>query len=205
MARIDFWYEFASNYSYLSAMRIEALADEAGVEITWKPFLLGPIFAAQGLTDSPFNIFKRKGDHMFRDMERQGVAMGIPFKLPDPFPQNSLMTARVALVALKQGWGVPFTKAVYLAQFRDGRSTADPDVLGAIVAELDHDPETVFAAATTPDNKAELKARTEQALELGIFGAPTFITQDGELFWGDDRLEQALHWARNGSLTGWRG
>lgn len=199
---LDFWYEFASNYSYLSAMRIGDLAEKAGVGVRWRPFLLGPVFAAQGMNDSPFNIYPIKGRHMIRDMERQSAAVGRSFKLPDPFPQHSLMAARVALVAIDQGWGPDYTRAVYTAEFVDGRAISDKAVLAEIVTDLGHDPETVFAAAEDPDNKARLKTQTGEALEIGLFGAPSFVTRDGELFWGDDRLEQALHWARHGTLSG---
>ena len=96
---LEFWYEFASTYSYLAAMRIEPLAEAAGVDIRWRPFLLGPIFAAQGWTSSPFNLFPAKGRYMWRDMERQAAALGLPFRKPDPFPQNALLAARVASTA----------------------------------------------------------------------------------------------------------
>ena len=202
MPSIDFWYEFASNYSYLSAVRIEDLANRTGVTVRWRPFLLGPVFAAQGLSTSPFNIYPVKGRHMIRDMERQCAAMGRPFRLPDPFPQNGLTAARIALVAIDEGWGPAFTNAVYTAEFVDGRAISDKTVLVDIVTGLGRDPDAVFAAAETPDNKARLKVQTEEALRIGLFGAPTFVTGDGELFWGNDRLEQALHWARHGSLSG---
>ncbi|WP_436643821.1 2-hydroxychromene-2-carboxylate isomerase [Microbaculum sp. FT89] len=202
MPSIDFWYEFASNYSYLSAVRIEDLANRTGVTVRWRPFLLGPVFAAQGLSTSPFNIYPVKGRHMIRDMERQCAAMGRPFRLPDPFPQNGLTAARIALVAIDEGWGPAFTNAVYTVEFVDGRAISDKTVLVDIVTGLGRDPDAVFAAAETPDNKARLKVQTEEALRIGLFGAPTFVTGDGELFWGNDRLEQALHWARHGSLSG---
>jgi 2-hydroxychromene-2-carboxylate isomerase len=199
---IDFWYEFASTYSYLTAMRIAPLADEAGVSVRWKPFLLGPVFAAQGLETSPFNVFPVKGRHMIRDMERQCAALGQPFRLPDPFPQNGLTAARVALVGIDEGWGADFTRAVYVAEFVDGRTISDKAVLADILASLGQDPDRTIASAETPENKARLKAQTEEALALGLFGAPSFLTADGELFWGNDRLEQALHWARHGTLEG---
>ena len=104
---LEFWYEFASTYSYLTAMRIEPLAEAAGVDIRWRPFLLGPIFAAQGWTSSPFNLFPAKGRYMWRDMERQAAALGVPFRKPDPFPQNALLAARVALYGADHPWGRP--------------------------------------------------------------------------------------------------
>ena len=97
MASAEFWYEFASTYSYPAALRVAALADERGVSLIWRPFLLGPIFIAQGWRDSPFNIYPAKGRYMWRDLERTCGAMGVPLKRPEPFPQPSLLAARVAL------------------------------------------------------------------------------------------------------------
>lgn len=202
MPTIDFWYEFASTYSYLAAMRIEAAAAEAEVGVHWRPFMLGPIFAAQGFETSPFNLFPMKGRNMIRDMERQCAALGRPFTMPDPFPQNGLTAARIALVGIDRGWGAAFTRAVYLAEFAEGRTISDRAVLSGILAGLGQDADAVLAAAETPDNKARLKAQTDRAVSIGVFGAPTFVTQDGEMFWGNDRLEQALHWARHGTLDG---
>ena len=87
MASAEFWYEFASTYSYPAALRVSSLAEERGVSIAWRPFLLGPIFAAQGWRDSPFNIYPAKGRYMWRDLERTCDAMGVPLKRPEPFPQ----------------------------------------------------------------------------------------------------------------------
>lgn len=202
MPTLDFWYEFASNYAYLAAMRIEEAAQRAGVAVNWRPFMLGPIFAAQGLNTSPFNLFPLKGRHMIRDMERQCAAIGRAFVKPDPFPQNGLAAARIALIGHDAGWGPEFTRRVYLAEFADGHSISDREVLAGILEQLDLDADAVLVASETPDNKARLKSETDTAIALGIFGAPTFITGDGELFWGNDRLDQALYWARNGTLEG---
>ena len=189
--RVEFWYEFASTYSYLTAMRIEPLAAEAGVEIVWKPLLLGPIFRAQGWDTSPFNIYPAKGKYMVRDIERLAAARGLPFKLPTPFPQNSLHAARLAIIGHAEGWGVAFTRAVYEAEFAQGADIGNKRVLVAILARLGFDAEALLARSATDDNKQRLRQRTEEAQELGIFGAPSFLVR-GDLFWGDDRLEQAL-------------
>jgi 2-hydroxychromene-2-carboxylate isomerase len=189
--RIEFWYELASTYSYLSAMRIEALASAAGVEVVWKPLLLGPIFHAQGWGTSPFNIYPAKGRYMVRDMERLAAARGLPFRLPSPFPQNSLHAARLTLIGHPQGWGVAFTRAVYAAEFAEGADIGDKRVLGAILERLGLDAPALLAVSAAPETKERLRQQTEEAQELGIFGAPTFLA-GGDLYWGDDRLEQAL-------------
>jgi 2-hydroxychromene-2-carboxylate isomerase len=194
MPRLDFWYDLASTYSYVAAMRIEALGAEADVEIRWRPFLLGPIFKAQGWLDSPFNLFPTKGRYMLRDLERTCGAANLPFRLPNPFPQRSITAVRIALIALDEGWGVDFTKRAFAAEFGEGRDIGDRSVLTSLIAELGQDPDRVLALAESPDNKVRLRRETETAQTLGVFGAPSFITEDGELFWGNDRLKDALEW-----------
>ena len=191
MRRIEFWFEFASTYSYLSAMRIEALAAKAGAELVWRPFLLGPIFAALGWTTSPFNLYEAKGRYMWRDMARQAEARGLPLRRPDPFPQNSSTAARLALVGLEEAWGVPFISAVYLAEFGEGLDISDQAVLTRLVADSGGDPEAALLRTRSDEIKTRLRAATEEAATRGIFGAPSFLVGD-ELFWGDDRLEDAI-------------
>jgi len=191
---IGFWYEFASTYSYLAAMRIEDVAAAAGMTVIWKPFLLGPVFAQQGWKDSPFNLYPVKGRYMWRDLERLCEAAGLPFKKPSQFPRNGLLAARVALVAADEGWCPAFTRAVYRANFAEDADIASWEVLAPIVASLDKDPQAVYELALSSKNKDRLKAQTEEAVRLGIFGAPSFLVR-GELFWGNDRLEQAIAWS----------
>lgn len=193
---IDFWFEFASTYSYLTSQRIGALADELGVEVRWRPFLLGPIFAAQGWTNTPFNLYPAKGRNMWRDMERLTADMGLSLKRPDPFPQNALHAARIAIAGRDSGWLPAFAQAVFRAEFGEGKNIADEAVLTAALRAAGADPGPALAAARSEDVKNKLKAETEYAKSIGIYGAPSFITSDGELFWGNDRLEQALNWAK---------
>jgi 2-hydroxychromene-2-carboxylate isomerase len=193
---IDFFYEFASTYSYVAAMRIAPLATQAGIAVRWHPFLLGPIFKAQGWDTSPFNLYPAKGRYMVRDCERLCADLALRFHLPQPFPQNSLVASRVALVALEEGWGEDFSRAVYLAQFAEGRQIAEPQVMAEIIAGLGRDATAALARARADDIKAKLRATTDEAQRLGIFGAPSFIAA-GELYWGNDRLESALAAARH--------
>jgi 2-hydroxychromene-2-carboxylate isomerase len=195
MLEIDFWYEFASTYSYLAAMRAESLAQSAGARLRWRPFLLGPIFVAQGWTTSPFNIFPVKGRYMWRDMERICAARGLALHRPEPFPQNTLLAARLALAVPDEN-RADFSRSVYLAEFADGHDISDAQLLAGLICELGLPAEDLLARAKSDDIKAKLRAETEIARAAGIFGAPTFVTGDGELFWGDDRFEQALDWAR---------
>lgn len=196
MPKLEFWYDFASTYSYLSAMRIEVVAGTAGVEIAYRPFLLGPIFKAQGLTTSPFVLNPAKGRYMARDIARIATARGLAFHVPEPFPAHSLAAARIGLVAEEDGWIGAFTQAVFAAEFGERADISAHETLERIVAGLGEDPAQIMARANSDEIKSALRRRTEAAAEKGIFGAPTFIAEDGELFWGDDRLDAALAWAK---------
>jgi 2-hydroxychromene-2-carboxylate isomerase len=194
MAGAEFWYEFASTYSYPAALRVGALAEERGVSLAWRPFLLGPIFTAQGWRDSPFNIYPAKGRYMWRDVARTCEAMGVPFKRPDPFPQASLLAARVAL-ALQGDQRASFSRQVYAVEFGQGASIADRATLASLLAACGVDPAAALERAESDANKAALKAECARAAEIGIVGAPSIVASDGEVFWGNDRLEQGLDWA----------
>jgi 2-hydroxychromene-2-carboxylate isomerase len=137
---------------------------------------------------------------MWRDLARICAGLGLPFRRPTVFPQNSLLAARVALLAFQQGWGEAFCRATYTAEFGEGRDIDEPATIAGVLEAIGRDPEAVMREAQADPVKAALRAQTERAQALGVFGAPSFVTADGELFWGNDRLEAALDWAR--SLAG---
>jgi len=193
--QLDFWYEFASTYSYLAALRIEAQAKERNMDIAWRPFLLGPIFKAQGWATSPFNLYPAKGAYMWRDLERLCDVQGLKFRKPDPFPQSSLTAARIALTDEVAPQRAEFSRRVYLAEFAEGARIDDDAVLEAVVDSIGLDGEAVLEAARSDAVKLRLRQATEEAIRLNLFGAPSFVTPDGEVFWGNDRLEMALSWA----------
>lgn len=196
-AKVEFWFDFASTYSYLTAMRIGDLAAQEGVGVTWKPFLLGPVFMQQGWRDSPFNIYPAKGAYMWRDMARIAGERKLAFVKPGIFPQKSLLAARTGLVGEGADWLAPFCIGVFRAAFEDDQDISNPEILTALLEGLGVDATAVLDLANAPENKTRLRQRGERAQELGIFGAPSLIA-DGELFWGDDRLEQAIRWAQRG-------
>src|SRR5687768_6026539 len=148
MAQLEFWYEFGSTYSYTAAMRIERLAQTAGVAVRWRPFLLGPIFKAHGWNDSPFNLFAAKGRYMWRDLARICEAEGLPLKLPPVnFPQNPVKAARLALLGEREGWVAPFSRAVFTANFADQQDIGDEAVLRRILDALGVDADAALQAA----------------------------------------------------------
>ena len=190
---LEFWFEFASTYSHIAAQRIEAAARNAGVPVVWRPFLLGPIFQQQGWNDSPFNIYPAMGVYMWKDMERTCAKLGVPFRRPSKFPRPSLLATRIAL-ALEPSPALvaEFVRRVYLANFHDDADTTSNDVIRGILQSMAlPDSDAVLERATATETKDRLRARSEEAVARGIFGAPTFLI-GSELYWGNDRLEDAL-------------
>lgn len=191
---LEFWFEFASTYSYPAAMRIERAAAARDVAIVWRPFLLGPIFAAQGWTDSPFNLLPAKGRYMWRDLERRCASYGLPFRRPSRFPRSGVLAARVALAHEDEPWLPDYVRPVYRANFALDRDIADRSEIARLLEELGIAPAPVIARAEAAENKDRLRTRTKFAHKRGIFGAPTLLFGE-EMFWGDDRIEDALDWA----------
>ncbi|MEY4784646.1 MAG: hypothetical protein RIR41_2581, partial [Pseudomonadota bacterium] len=159
-----------------------------------------PLFhAQQGMKDSPFNVVPVKGSYMWRDVERTCEKYGLPFKRPGRFPQNGLMAARITL-SLPQEARPNFVKAVFQANFAHDRDISDPQILHAAARRAGLDPLETLAAMTSEPVKEQLREETAVAAGHGIFGAPSFVTEDSELFWGNDRIEDALDWAVRGTL-----
>lgn len=192
---IEFWYEFASPYSYIAAERINALAAAAGdIEILWRPFIIGPILRLRPGNPSPTqDAPPAQKQYRQRDVERLCAAEGINLNWPSTYPRNGLLAARVAL-SLDPPWRQRFSRAAYRANFVEDREISDEAVIAAVLAELGGDATGIVERAQSPENKAALGAAVEAAIAKGIFGAPSFIV-GGELFWGNDRLEQAIEWA----------
>jgi 2-hydroxychromene-2-carboxylate isomerase len=198
---LEFWYDFASTYSYPAASRIEALAAAAGVAVTWRPFLLGPLFRRQGWSDSPFNLYPARGRYMWRDLERLCARHGLSFRRPSGFPRNSLLAARIACLEETQAVLPALTRALFRANFAEDRDIGQPEVVGQVLDELRSEvpslPDTtrLLARGVEQENKERLRTRIESAWEQGLFGAPSFVVE-GELFWGQDRMAEAIAWAR---------
>lgn len=188
---IDFWFEFGSTYSYLSVMRIDELAAARGVAVRWQPFLLGPIFKSLGWNSSPFVIQKQKGEYMWRDVERQAVSYGLPWRKPSVFPRLTLLPMRIASLNADEPWVSAFCRAVMHAGFACDADISSEPVVRELLERLGLPAGPLIAAAQSDAGKARLRERTDEAVALGVFGAPTFMVR-GEMFWGDDRLERAL-------------
>src|SRR6185295_16335434 len=137
MAPLEFWFEFASTYSYPAANAVEAAAKSRGVEVKWRSFLLAPIFGAQGWNDSPFNIYPAKGTYMWRDLARLCAAQRLPLKRPSQFPRNGLLAARIACWFADEPWLPSFVRKVYSANFAEDQDISSPFVIGEILKSLE--------------------------------------------------------------------
>jgi 2-hydroxychromene-2-carboxylate isomerase len=192
---LDFWFDFGSNYSYLSAMRIEQAAAAHGVALRWQPFLLGPVFRALGWETSPFVLQKEKGDYVWKDMVRQCRKYGLPWQRPSSFPRAAVLPLRIALAGAGQPWIGEFCRRTMRLNFAEDRDIDAPETMAALLAEMDLPAHRVIDEALSDANKLRLRRQTETAMEKGIFGAPTFFVGD-EMFWGNDRLDDALAFCR---------
>jgi 2-hydroxychromene-2-carboxylate isomerase len=192
---LDFWFDFASTYSFLTAKRIGPLAAAAGVVVRWRPFLLGPVFAGQGWSTSPFHVYPAKGRYMVRDIQRIAAERSHAFVLPDRWPANSVKAARLAIAAAEVNRAADVGLAIFEAGFERGEAINDDAVLQQLLSKLGLESARLLERSNEQQVKDALRAATAEASKISIFGAPALIAPDGELFWGDDRLEQALRWA----------
>jgi 2-hydroxychromene-2-carboxylate isomerase len=191
---IEIWFDFGSNYSYLSVMRIEDASRRLGVHIAWKPFLLGPIFEALGMENSPFVLQKEKGAYVRRDMVRQCRKYGLRWKQPTTFPRLGVLPSRVALLGANQPWIGAFCRRVMELNFALDQDINQPEKLTPVLTELALPAADILDQSRQETTKLRLRGQTEQARTRGIFGAPTFFVGT-EMFWGNDRLDDALLFA----------
>jgi 2-hydroxychromene-2-carboxylate isomerase len=192
MKQIDFFYFFGSCYAYLSVMRIGPLAREAGVEVRWRPFNVRTVMAENNIA---LRTQVAKVDYMWRDLERRAATHGVPFVRSPIWPTDpDLLANRVGMVAAHEGWCEAYTIASFRAWFLDGMALGDAAHLAHVLPSLGKNVDDVIRAADEVDAHERLKAETDIARGFGIFGSPAFVV-NGETFWGDDRLDEALAWA----------
>ena len=196
-ATIDFYFDFSSSYSYLALPGIAKLADDHGLNFAWKPIVLGAIFQAHShappVPDTP------KGRYVWHDVERSAKAAGLPYRWPQPFPFNGITASRIFwhLEDSDADKAVEWAKAVFHKSYGEGRDCSNPEVLADVATSLGHNAQTLLATATDDAVKARLKDITGEAMERGVFGAPTFFAGD-EMFWGGDRIGQLEDFIRGG-------
>ncbi len=195
MSEISFFYFPGSAYTYLTVNRIEARAREAGVTVRWRPYNLRLFLRESGTV--PFPSGSSKERYMWRDLERRARRLNVPYTSPPPYPVDpDLKALRVAKLAALEGWAPEFMKAHYRAWFLDGKPPGVGTNTEYVLVGLGHDPQSVLARAEADEVTKRIDSEVAEARRLGLFGSPHFIVGD-EVFWGDDRLEEALAWAKN--------
>ena len=160
MPRMQMWFDFASPYSYLAIERIEDLAREAGVRVELRPFLLGPIFQAQGWNDTPFRLFPGKGAYMMRDIARLADKYGVIYRRPRLFPRMSVLPARIALMGQDESWGRDFCLAVFRANFQHDLDIQAEDVVHDLLRDLALDADALIGRAKTEAVRNRCAARS---------------------------------------------
>ncbi len=191
---VDFWFSIGSTYSYLTVMRLDRVEQQTGIVFSWQPFNVREIMIE--MNNVPFRTKPVKLAYMWRDIERRAQRLDVPFRGIPPYSLKDLPRVnRVAVMAFSQGWGKAFTRAAYRHWFLEREDISEDATLAGVLAGLGKDPAATLTQAEAPAAHEALATQTQAARELGIFGAPTF-TVGREIFWGDDRLEDAIAWHR---------
>jgi 2-hydroxychromene-2-carboxylate isomerase len=192
-AALDFFFFYGSIHSYLSAMRIEALAASADVAVSWRPFNLRQILIEQNNTG--FTKNETKMNYFWHDVERRARRHGVPFAGRAPYPADpDLLALRVGLIAAAEGWCAAYSRATFHAWFIERRAPGVRDHTERVLASLGRPTASIIARAKGETGELLLGQATDAARSRGIFGAPTFAIGT-EIYWGDDRLEEALAFA----------
>jgi len=191
---LEIWFEFGSSYSYLSVMRVESAAARLDVRVIWQPFLLGPIFRSFGWDTSPFVLQAQKAAYVWKDLARQCRKYGLPWIQPTTFPRRALLPMRVALISASQPWIGEFCRKIMSLNFASDRDIDSREAVEEVLMQLALPAAAIIDEAQTEQSKLRLREQTETARTKGIFGAPTFFV-GGEMFWGNDRLDDALELA----------
>ena len=199
MSQREFWISVGSTYSYLTVMRLADAEEKHGIRFDWRPFSVREIMVE--MDNIPFATKPIKARYMWRDIERRAAMYGFHPKLPAPYPLKEFDLAnRVAVLAASEGWCRDYITGTYRRWFDDGLPAGQPQNLSATLTDLGQNPEEVTERALSDEIGAGYRTATDEARQRGVFGAPSFVV-DGELFWGDDRLDDAMAWAKHGSLA----
>ena len=199
MKNIDFWFSIGSTYTYLTVSRINELSKQEGLLFNWYPFSVRKIM--MDMDNIPFTppSKKIKSDYMWRDIERRAAFYGFNPKIPAPYPLTQFDLAnKIAVLGMNEGWGIDYVISTYKRWFEKGKEPATEPNLSEILQELKLNKDEVIAQAQSTEIENKYLENTEKAYSLGVFGSPTFIFE-GEVFWGDDRLEDCIKWVKSNS------
>ncbi|TVS04065.1 MAG: 2-hydroxychromene-2-carboxylate isomerase [Rhodobacteraceae bacterium] len=196
-ASIDFWFSIGSTYTCLTVLRLAKMGPEAPA-LHWRPFDVRRIMLAQN--NIPFRDKPVKAAYMWRDIERRAQKYGLEVRVPAPYPLAELTLAnQIALVGCDEGWCEAYVTETYRVWFVEGLEPGQEPAISRALGSIGQDTARVMALAQSAEIADRLNAKTDAAMALGVFGAPSFVVA-GEVFWGDDRLEDALDWAERGRL-----
>jgi 2-hydroxychromene-2-carboxylate isomerase len=196
---IDFWISVGSTYSYLSVMRIEEIAKANGIKFRWRLFSVRSIMVEQN--NVPFRGKPVKMNYMWRDIERRAQMYNVPARLPAPYPLSEFDLAnKVAIVGEDLDWGKAYIQATYRRWFQNGEEAGSEPNLSDSLREVGQCPEVIIEQARSEPIERRYQQATQYAKSLGIFGSPTFVVNGSEVFWGDDRLDDAISWLRHGRI-----
>jgi 2-hydroxychromene-2-carboxylate isomerase len=194
---IDFWFSVGSLYTFLAVMRMDRFEDTLDVEFRWRPFSVRTLMIEMDNIPAKKPV---KMDYVWRDVQRRAEKYGVPFTTRPPYPLRDFDLAnRIAVVGAQEGWCGDYVRAAYRRWFVDGHEAGSEPNVSASLREAGQDPDRVFALARSDAIGRAYEEATNEARALKLFGVPTFVTR-GELFWGDDRLEDAIAWHRAGAL-----
>ena len=197
MKEIDFWFSIGSTYTFLSVIRISNVAKKENIKFNWKPFSVRKIM--MDMDNIPFTppSKKIKSEYMWRDIERRAKFYDFEAKVPVPYPLRKFDLAnQLAVLGMNKGWGVDYVISTYKRWFQEGKEPATEPNLTEVFQELNLNKEETLNEAKSSETEKQYMQNTETAYKSGVFGSPTFI-YDGEVFWGDDRLEDCIKWINN--------
>jgi 2-hydroxychromene-2-carboxylate isomerase len=195
---LDFWYSIGSTYTYLTVMRIEEVERREKIEVRWRPFSVRALMKEQN--NIPFIGKPIKTAYMWRDIERRAAMYGIAARVPVPYGLTEFdRVNRIAILATQEGWSRDFVKESYRRWFQKGEEAGLSPYLEDTLRDIGQEPERVLMAASGEDVEEAYRDATDEARTLNLFGSPSFVV-GREVFWGDDRLDNAVQWAKAGSL-----
>ena len=195
MKNIDFYFSIGSTYTYLSVTRIIDVEKEHQVKFSWKPFSVRIIM--KEMNNIPFPKDKiNKVNYMWRDIERRANGYGFFANTPVPYPLTEFDLAnQIAILGLSEGWGVNYIRISYQKWFQEGKEPAIEPSISEVCKELKLDKDRIISDANEKHVCDKYHSNTNYARQNKIFGSPSFVI-DKEIFWGDDRMEDAIQWSK---------
>ena len=191
MPSLDFWFDYSCPYAYLASTQVEALAARAGATLTYKPMLLGGVFAANGTPQKLFaTLSPTKAAHNARDLERWADLFGVTLVMP---PAHPLRTVEALRATVASGIDPRVVRGFYKAYWVDGRGPSEEATMRDVLGAAGQDVDRILATIARPEAKDDLRRRTDEAIALGIFGAPAFVVDGARLYWGQDRMHFVEH------------